>query len=172
MMLSFRSGGLYSGVSLRIVLLILAFLAGAASGLFLAEIALSCNLSALGADTLELPALRAHAFWPACFLAAALLCAGFRILRHAFFTACFLYSASCVYCAARFWSAWGTLGLRLSCWLLLPRLLLLGCVGVRLLFSASGALRRVSVLLMLVPLLFLIQYLLYPVFAAPLLQMI
>ena len=158
MMLSFRSGGLYSGVSLRIVFLILAFLAGAASGLFLA-------------DTLELPALRAHAFWPACFLAAALLCAGFRILRHAFFTACFLYSASCVYCAARFWSAWGTLGLRLSCWLLLPRLLLLGCVGVRLLFSASGALRRVSVLL-LVPLLFLIQYLLYPVFAAPLLQMI
>ena len=83
-MLSFRSGGLYSGVSLRIVLLILAFLAGAASGLFLAEIALSRNLSALGADTLELPALRAHAFWPACFLAAALLCAGFRILRHAF----------------------------------------------------------------------------------------
>ena len=149
-MLSFRSGGLYSGVSLRIVLLILAFLAGAASGLFLAEIALSRNLSALGADTLELPALRAHAFWPACFL----------------------YSASCVYCAARFWSAWGTLGLRLSCWLLLPRLLLLGCVGVRLLFSASGALRRVSVLLLLVPLLFLIQYLLYPVFAAPLLQMI
>ena len=172
MMLSFRSGGLYSGVSLRIVLLILVLLAGAASGLFLAEIALSRNLSALDADTLELTALRAHAFWPACFLAAALLCAGFRILRPAFFTACFLYSASCVYCAARFWSAWGTLGLRLSCWLLLPRLLLLGCVGVRLLFSASGALRRVSVLLLLVPLLFLIQYLLYPVFAAPLLQMI
>ena len=61
-MLSFRSGGLYSGVSLRIVLLILAFLAGAACGHFLAEIALSRNLSALGADTLELPALRAHAF--------------------------------------------------------------------------------------------------------------
>ena len=37
LMLSFRSGGLYSGVSLRIVLLILAFLAGAASGLFLAK---------------------------------------------------------------------------------------------------------------------------------------
>ena len=171
MTISFHSGDLRFGVSLRMFLFILVLLAGAASGLFLAEIALSRNLSALGADTLELPALRAHAFWPACFLAAALLCAGFRILRHAFFTACFLYSASCVYCAARFWSAWGTLGLRLSCWLLLPRLLLLGCVGVRLLFSASGALRRVSVLL-LVPLLFLIQYLLYPVFAAPLLQMI
>ena len=156
-----RAAGDLSGI-----VFVLTFIAGALCGLFAAgwlsagtgEILTTSHLASCG----ELRTLAALAG----LYSLALLCASIRLLRPASFSLCGLLCAACVYCAAMFWHVWGNAGFYLSCWLLLPRLLLLGAF-VPLLRRKPNILAVLAA-----PALFAVQFLLYPVFSLSFAQMI
>ncbi len=145
---------------------VLTFVAGALCGLFaagwlssgLSETLTPPQLSSCG----ELRTLAALAW----LYSLTLLCATVRLLRPAAFCLCGFLCAACGYCAAMFWRTWGNAGFYLSCWLLLPRLLLLGAL-VPLLRMKPNILAVLAA-----PALFAVQFLLYPVFSLSFTQMI
>ena len=156
-----RAAGDLSGI-----VFVLTFVAGALCGLFAAG-----WLSSVSAMPPTLPSfascgeLRTFAALAGLY-SLALLCACLRLLRPAAFALCGVLCAACVYCAAMFWRTWGNAGFYLSCWLLLPRLLLLGGLVpyLRIKPNVLGV--------MAAPVLFSVQFLLYPVLSVSFAQMI
>lgn len=155
-----RTAGDLSGI-----VFVLTFVAGALCGFF------SARLQSADAQwALDLPQLSAcgelRTF--AALLGAyslMFLCACARPLRPAAYALSGVLCAACVFCTACFWRTWGYAGFYLSCWLLLPRLLL--CA------AAALVLRRPKLLAVLAaPAVLLAQFLLYPVFSMSFAQMI
>lgn len=167
---AFRSGNVRTAGDLCGIFFMLTFFVGALCGFFLANGSTPVLTWASDPASLSGAGSAARMLFPAAVLSGVLFTACFRPLRPALLGVGFLEAMSAVFCSGVCWQAWGISGLWFSCWLLLPRMLLFAVLAVWQ-FSGHAAFFRCVCRSAVMPLLFLVQYLLFPYFIAPLIPM-
>lgn len=162
---SFRTAG-----DLSSMFFVLAFFAGALCGFLLLRDVLSFSDAFWNEAFLIGPGNAEQIFLPAAVFSAALLVGCVKLLRPLLIGAAFLGAMSAAFSSGINWLAFGIPGLWLSAWLLLPRMLLFSVLAVWLFSTQAGLFRRIC-LSMTMPLLFSMQYILFPYFVVPMIQM-
>lgn len=160
-----RAAGVLSGI-----FFMLTFFSGALCGLLLATGSVPEPVWIFYPASLSRSTGVERMLFPAAVLGGALLASTFRPLRPVIFGAGFLEAMSTVFCTGVCWQGWGLPGLWLACRLLLPRMLLFAVLTLLQLSGRAPLFRRLLYSAAM-PVLFLVQHLLFPYFIAPLIPM-